>query len=413
MIPPLLGQRPFRNFWLGETISVFGDQITQLAVPIVAVLVLGAEPAQMGLLTAVGLLPHLLFSLPAGVWLDRVASRRRMMIVADVGRALFIVSIPVAYVAGILNLPQLYVVAFAVGSLTVVFDIAWNTFFVAVTPREDFVSANSLLSGSRSLANVGGPAIGGVLMQVFGAPLAVLLDALSFLGSAFFLSINRATEPPVEEATTSIRDQLAAGVSFILRDPIMRPTLFSVAWVNLFNFAFSALVILYVTTYLGVDVGALGLAVGAGAVGGILGAVVAARVGRRIGIGRAYAVGLLLFPAPLIAIPLIGGSTAVILATLFGAEFLSGFGVMILDINAGALITARIPDAIRSRATGSWRFVNYGVRPIGALMGGLLGTLIGVQETLLLATVVSLFGVLFLFRSPVLGLHDVPETGEV
>lgn len=410
MIPPLLHHRTFRNFWLGETISVFGDQITLLAIPIVAVLVLGARSAEMGLLTAVGLLPHLLFSLPAGVWLDRVANRRRLMILADLGRALLIGSIPIAYLAGALALPQLYVIAFSVGCLAVIFDISWNTLFVAVTPREDFVTANSLLNGSRSLANVGGPAIGGVLMQVFGAPLAIILDALSYIGSAFFLTINRAAEPPIEHNSQGIRAQLAAGGNFIVRDPIMRPTLLSVAWVNLFNFAFSALFILYVTTYLGVTPGALGLALGAGAVGGVLGAIVAARVGRRIGIGRAYALGLLIFPVSLVAIPLVSGSLPIILAVLFATEFISGFGVMILDISAGSLITARTPDAIRGRAAGAWRFVNYGVRPIGAVMGGLLGTAIGVRETLLVVSLAAVAGVLWLIGTPVLRLRDLPES---
>lgn len=162
LIPPLLRRAPFRNFWLGQTISVFGDQITLLAVPLVAVLVLDAQPADMGLLTAAGLLPHLLFSLPAGVWLDRVHHRRRLMIVVDLARAGLIATIPIAYLAGALTLGQLYVVAFLVGTLTALFDIAWNTIFVAVTPREDFVTANSLLNGSRSLAYVAGPSIGGL-----------------------------------------------------------------------------------------------------------------------------------------------------------------------------------------------------------------------------------------------------------
>ena len=205
LIPPLLRRAPFRNFWIGQTISVFGDQITLLAIPVVAVLILKAQPADMGLLTAVGLLPHLMFSLPAGVWLDRQARRRRLMIIVDIARALAIVTIPLAYVLGVLSLPQLFMVAFIVGTLAVVFDISWNTLFVAVTPREDFVSANSLLNGSRSLAYVGGPSIGGLLIQILGAPLAVLADAVSYLVSAVFLGRVKAIEPPVEPPGQSIR----------------------------------------------------------------------------------------------------------------------------------------------------------------------------------------------------------------
>lgn len=212
MIPPLLRQGPFRNFWLGQTISVFGDQITLLALPIVAVLVLHAQPEDMALLTALGLLPHLLFSLPAGVWLDRVHSRRRLMILADICRALVIATVPLAYLAGALGMAQLFIVAFLVGTLAVAFDIAWNTIFVAVVRREEYVSASSLLNGSRSLAQVGGPSVGGGLIQLLGAPMAILVDAFSFIGSAIFLGRVKATEPPIEPNTLGLRAQLLSGL---------------------------------------------------------------------------------------------------------------------------------------------------------------------------------------------------------
>ena len=412
MIPPILHRAPFRNFWLGQTISVVGDQFTLLAIPIIAALLLGASPAEMGLLTAVGLLPHLLFSLPAGVWLDRVHRRRRLMIIVDLARAALIATIPIAFVFGALSLPQLYIITFLVGALAVVFDISWNTLFVAVTPRQDFVTANSLLNGSRSLAYVLGPSIGGLLIQFLGAATAMVADAFSYVASALFLGRVKAVEPPIEPAGASIREQLATGLRFIARDPIMRPSLLSVATVNLFNFAFHALFILYVTTVLLVEPGLLGLALGAGAVGGLLGALVAGRIGRRIGLGPAYALGLIIFPASLIAIPLVQGSLPIVLLMLVLTEFGAGFGVMILDISAGTIIQARTPDSIRGRANGAWRFVNYGIRPIGALMGGVLGTAIGVRETLIVSTLLSLTGVLFLVGTPLLRLRDIPEQAE-
>ncbi len=413
MIPSLLRQAPFRNFWIGQTISVIGDQVTLLAVPIIAVLVLHAEAAQMGLLTAVGLLPHLFFSLPAGVWLDRVHHRRRLMIAIDLVRALVIATIPLAFVLGILSLEQLFLVTFVAGTLAVGFDIAWNTLFVAVAQRDEYVQANSLLSGSRSLAQVAGPSIGGILIQLLGGAYVMLIDALSFVASALFLLRTKATEPPVEPQTDSLVRQLVTGASFIYRDPIMRPGLLSVATVNLFNFAFQALFILYVTTYLNVEPGLLGLALGAGAVGAVVGALIAGRVGRRIGLGPAYALGLVLFPAALILIPLAAGPLPVILAILFVTEFLAGLGVMILDINVGAFMQARIPDKIRGRAMGAFRFVNYGIRPIGALMGGALGGLIGVRETLFVVTLAALTGVLWIIWSPVIRMRDMPEPAEV
>lgn len=414
-IPPLLFDAvDFRRLWLGQTISVFGDQITLLGLPLVAVLVLGAEAAEMGYLTAAGLLPHLLFSLPAGAWLDRVQRRRRLMIAADLGRAALVASIPVAYVMGVLSMAQLYLVGFLTGSLAVAFDLSWNTVFVAVTRRERYVEAMALLNGSRSLAWVGGPTLGGLLVQVLGAPLAMLADGLSYLGSVLFLRRIEATEPPIEHEEGTLRERLLAGLSFIFRDEIMRPTLLAAATINLFNFAFSALLILYATTTLGVEPGVLGLALGAGAVGGVIGAIVASRVGRRIGLGPAYALGCVLFPLPLVLVPTAGAEMAmpVILGLLLLAVFGAGLGVMILDINVGAVISARTPDRIRARAGGAFRFINYGIRPIGALLGGTLGAAIGVRETLFVVTIAAVSGVLWLVGSPVLKLRDLPDAPE-
>jgi MFS family permease len=195
----------------------------------------------------------------------------------------------------------------------------------------------------------------------------------------------------------------------------MRPALLSVATVNFFSYAFSALFILYATTYLGLDPGLLGLVLGAGAIGAVLGAVVASRVGRNIGIGPSYALGLLVFSGSWILVPLAtpGWPLVVVAGLVLVSEFIGGLGVMILDINAGAIIPARTPHAIRSRVTGGWRFVNMGIRPIGAVVGGLAGGLIGVRETMFVATIGALCGMLFLIRSPVLSLHEVPETAEI
>jgi MFS family permease len=414
-VPALIRETPFRRFWIGQTISMFGDQVSALALPVVAVLFLGAEAEQMGLLTAIGLLPHLLFSLPAGVWLDRVRARRRLMILTDIGRAAAIAFIPLAFFLNVLSLPLLFAVAFVVGTLSVVFDISWNTVYVAVTKREQYIEANSLLNGSRSLSSVGGPAVGGILVQVLGAPLALVADAVSYLGSALFLGRIRAEEPPIESDPGSVRSQLMTGLRFIGGDAVIRPTLVSVGTLNFFNYCFQALLYLYVLDRLGVDPGVFGFALGAGAVGAVLGALTASRIGRRLGIGRAYALGLVLFPLFTILIPVAGPDfpPVLILALLFVAEFGSGFGVMILDINAGALLIARTPDRIRGRANGAFRFINMGIRPIGAAVGGLLGGIFGVRETLFLVTVLQLAGVLTLIGSPILRIRDIPATADL
>ena len=405
----LLRGADFRNLWLGQTVSLFGDQITLIALPLAAVLVLDADAAEMGYLTAAELVPHLLFSLPAGAWLERVERRRWLMIASDLARAGLLASIPVAYALDALTFGQLYAVAFLTGTLAVVFDISYMTLYVAVTKREDYVDANSLLNGSRAFSYVAGPSLGGILVQLLSAPAALLADAFSFIGSALFLTRIRAKEPPLEPALGGMWAQVKEGMSFMFRHSILRPSLISVAILNFFNFVFAALFILYATRELDVRSGTLGIVLGAGAVGGLLGAVVAGRLGRRIGIGPSFVLGMVLFPAPLLLVPLAGGSKALVLAMLFTAEFLSAVGVMILDINAGAIITAFTPHRLRSRATGALRFVNYGVRPLGALAGGALGSAFGLRPTLWFAAAAGLLGVLWLIPSPIPRLLELPE----
>jgi MFS family permease len=405
----LLREPDFRRLWLGQTVSLFGDQVTFIALPLAAVLVLDANAAQMGYLGAAALMPHLLFSLPAGVWLERVGRRRVVMIASDLARALLLASIPVVYWLGSLTFAHLYGVAFLTGTFAVLFDISYSTLFVAVTTREQYVEANSLLNGSRAFSFVAGPSTGGILVQLLSAPTALLADGASFLASALFLGRIDAPEPPIEASEGGLRERVWEGVRFIARSRILRPSLASVATLNFFNFAFGALFILYATRELGVKAGTLGIVLGAGAVGGLLGAVVAGRIGRRIGLGPAFVVGMVLFPAPLLLIPFAEGPRPLVLAMLFSAEFLSGLGVMILDINVGAIMTALTPHRLRSRSSGAFRFVNYGVRPLGSLFGGALGSAIGLRPTLFVTAALGVAGVLWLLPSPVPALIELPE----
>jgi MFS family permease len=405
----LLRQPNFRTFWLGQTISLFGDQITLIALPLAAVLVLDASAAEMGYLGAAALLPHLFFALPAGVLLERVARRRRVMILADLGRAALLGAIPLAYAFDSLSFALLYVVAFGTGTLAVLFDISYTTLFVSVVQREAYIEANSLINGSRSFSYIGGPSVGGVLVQLLSAPAALLVDAVSFLASAVFLGRLEAPEPPLERHTTRVRDEVKEGLAFLFRNSILRPALFGTATLNFFNYAFWALFLLYAIDELGIRAGTLGLVLGAGACGGLLGAVVAGRLGRRIGLGPAFILGMVLFPLPLLLVPAAEGPRPVVLAMLFVAEFLSGLGVMILDINASAFMIALTPDRLRSRTTGAFNFVNWGIRPLGSLLGGALGSALGLRPALWLSSIAALAGVLWLLPSPIPALHDLPE----
>ena len=407
--PPLLRQPEFLKLWAAQSISQLGDQVTLLALPLVAVLTLDASAAQMGFLVAAELLPHLFFSLFAGVWIERSQRRRHLMILADLMRALLLASVPLAAAFDVLSFPQVYAVAFAVGTFAVMFEVSWMTLFVSVVPRRDFVDANSKLSLSRSVSFVTGPSMAGFLVQLLTAPVTLLLDAFSYLGSALFLSRIRAEEPPVEQDSNGVLRSLRDGMRFVLRDELIRADLACAATINLFNFVFHAIFILYATKELGVAPGTLGVALGAGAVGGILGALVAPRLERAIGIGRSVVIGAVLFPAPLILVPLASGSELQLGLILGAAEFFSSVGVMIFDVSAASMTFLRTPDRIRSRTAGTFRFVNYGIRPIGALLGGALGTAIGLQTTLWIGVLGALAGVVWLFASPIPRLREVTE----
>ena len=241
----LLRERTFRRYWSAQTISYVGDQVTLLALPLLAVLVLKATPIEMGLLTAAGLAANLVLSLPAGVWVDRRRHRRYVMIVSDVARALLLASVPVAYAFGHLSLIQLYVVAFGIGCFSILFDLSNATMFVCVVPSTGFVQGNSLINGSRAMSFVGGPALGGFLVQLLSAPVALIADSVSYLGSAFNLLRIRPTEPAPEHHT---QGQLSAGLKFLMSSRVLWQGIVAVATVNLFNYMFTALVILYVTT---------------------------------------------------------------------------------------------------------------------------------------------------------------------
>jgi MFS family permease len=219
--PRLLREnRNFRRYWIGQSISLFGDQITTLALPLVGVIVLHAGPAQMGYLTAAHLAPFLVFSLHAGAWVDRRGRRRQVMIAADLAQAVLLASIPLAYALGSLTITQLYVVSFATGTMTMLFFVSQSSLFVALAPRERYLEANSLLYGSRAFSFVGGPSVAGALVQAIKAPYALLVDAFSFLFSAWFLSSIAPIEAP---ASGGGEGQVVAGARFIKRSRTFGP----------------------------------------------------------------------------------------------------------------------------------------------------------------------------------------------
>jgi len=300
----LLRGADFRNLWLGETVSLFGDQVTLIALPLAAVLVLDADAAEMGYLTAAALIPHLLFSLPAGAWLERVERRRWLMIASDVARAGFLASIPVAYAFDALTFGQLYAVAFGAGALSVLFNVSDASLFQTIVPRDRFVEASSLLNGSRAFSFVAGPTVAGFLVRAVSAPGALVADALSFLCSGALLGRIRPREPQADGDQGGI----TVGLRWIAGSPLVRASLLATATINFFNFVFWALFILYATRALGVRPGVLGLVLGAGAFGGVLGSLVTGRLSRRFGVGPVMIAGSVLFFASDLSKPVTGQS---------------------------------------------------------------------------------------------------------
>ena len=402
---PLLRDVVFRRYWSAFSVSLVGDQVTTVAVPLTAVLALHAGAGTMGLLTALEWLPSLLFGMHAGAWADRHGRRRQLMIACDLGRCALLGTIPVAYALGVLTLGQLLAVVFAAGTLSILFNVAHQTLFVSIVAPPRYVDGQSLLYGSRAMSFVVGPSLGGLLTQLLTAPFAIVADALSFLGSAFFLRRISPVEPPADDGKGGVTQ----GLRFIARSPIVRASLIGVAVVNFFNLMFFALVMLYAVRVLHFGAGLLGLVLGCGAFGGVLGAVVTKAIAARIGAGLAYVAGAFWFTAPLALVPLAPvpaavhgahGTSFAVIAMLFGAEFLSGFGVMVLDISIGAIFASVIPDAVRSRVGGAFSAINYGTRPLGALLGGLLGAAVGLRPALWVAVIGGVVGAALLVPSP-------------
>ena len=387
---------PFSSITLVPNYSAIhiGDRITGLALPLTAILLLHARPAEMGYLTAAGLLPFLLLSLPVGVWLDRRGRRRSLMILSDIGRMLLLLSIPAAFITGWLTLIQLYIVVGVVGVMQVVFDLAYPSVVTTVVGPDDYLSASTLLQGSRAVSQLVGPGLAGYLVEVLTAPIALVVDAASFVVSAIGLA-TMATKQE-EPVTLAEPKDVTEGLRFVWASAPARLILIALSIANFFNYIFSTLYVLYATRSLHIHPAMLGLIFSVGAIGTALGAIVAAPLARKLGTGNVLAIGVALFTVPLILVPLAGGHRIDIIGFLVIAELGSGFGVMLLDISFASMALSLIPNAIRSRANGAFTFINYGVRPIGALAGGWLPGLVGIHGTLWLATVGACFSGLWL-----------------
>jgi predicted MFS family arabinose efflux permease len=402
--------RRFATYWAGQTVSEVGDRVSELAIPLIAVTMLHASPGAVGLLTAAVWMPHLI-SLVVGAWVDQQRFKKRIMVWANVFQGLTVLSLPVAHYVGAITMTQLFAVALLSGAAGVVYQTAYPSFFVSLVRKDQYLEANSLTSTTRSGSFIVGPALGGGLIQALTAPVALIVDGVSFLVAALLtrqVSIDESAREHDESDDRLLR-RARAGMRFVLRHPYLKASLGCATTINFFSFVVSALVILYASRHLGLSAGVIGLAFGIGASGGLLGAALATPVARRIEVGRTIAVGAVVFAAPMALLPLASGSTWTKAAVLGLVEFLSGVGVMLFDINLNALQTAVTPDDMRSRTSGAFSTINYGIRPLGAIVGGFCGELIGIGPTMIAAAIGGSLSFLWLLRSPIITTRTIDE----
>ena len=406
---PLWRDRRFATYWAGQGISQFGDRITELAIPLIAVTSLHVGASTVGLLTAAVWAPNLL-SLIVGTWVDHHPRKRRLLILADVLRCVVLLTLPIAHLLGAITLAQLFLVALLAGLGQVLYQTSYPSFFVGLVRRDQFVEANSLLSGTRSASFVAGPAVAGGLIQAVTAPVAMLVDAVTFAISAVLIGRVDVPDLPVEDGDGSgLWRRARDGMALVLGNPYLRASLACATTINLFNLMAGTLVVLYASRELGLSPGLIGLALGIGSTGGLLGTVIAGPLSRRIGVGRTIALGAVVFSAPFALMPLAQGPTWSRAGVIALVEFISAVGVMCLDIPLNALMTAVTPDGVRSRVTGAFSSINYGIRPAGAILGGLMGEWIGIAPTMVVSAAGGSLSVLWLLRSPVISTRSITD----
>ncbi|MQA32592.1 MFS transporter [Modestobacter roseus] len=396
----------FRRLWAAETVSQVGTQVTLLALPVLAVSLLDATPLQMGYLTALETAAFLLIGLPAGAWVDRWR-RKRVLVTADLVRAVVLGTLPLAYLLDVLTLGQLFVVAALTGTATVFFDVAYQSYLPALVDRDQLVDGNGKLEASRAVAQVAGPGVTGVLLRVMSAPVVIALDAASFLLSAFFLGrIRRPDVVPDRAGRRSLRAEIGEGLSFVVRQPLLRRIVACTGTSNLFSSITTTLLVLYALRELELSESTLGLVFSAGAVGGLVGAATAARFARRVGEGRAIPLAILV-ALPFTALtPLAAVGAPLVLLTLGQLGF--SWSVVVYNVTQVSFRQRLCPPALLGRMNASVRFIVFGTMPLGGLLGGVLGTWLGVLPALWIAAAGQVLAAGWVVASPLRHLRELP-----
>ncbi len=409
---PSLAKDPnFRHFWAGVTLGQLGAQLGNIALPVVAVQLLLASELQLGVLNASATAAFLLVGLPAGAWVDRWA-KRRVMIRADVVRAVAISAIPVLWAFDALAMWHLYVVAAVIGVATVFFDVAYQSVLPFLVRRDQVADANGKLEGVAQVARVAGPAAGGLLLKVISAPLLFIADAIGYAASALLLSRVRDREVPRARAPEArLRTEIADGLAFVVRHPLLVRIVACTTLSNLAStLAFTLLPIL-VLRMIGLEPFWFGVVMGAGAVGGILGAVLAPRIARVVGEGTAIPLSALIAGPTWALVPLSAsvGSPYLAAAMLVLAEFCFSFSVLVYNVMQVSMRQRICPEHLLGRMNASIRFFVWGIMPLAALLSGFLGNRIGVVPTMWVAVGLLVLAALPVLLSPLLGMRTLPD----
>jgi MFS family permease len=411
--PSVVRNPDFLRLWAAETISQFGTQVSLLALPIVAVALLQATPLEVALLGTIEFVPFMLFSLPAGAWVDRLR-RRPILIVGDVARGIALATIPVAYVFSALTIWQLYVVGFVVGTLTVFFDVAYQSYLPSLVERDQLVDGNGKLEVSRTIAQTAGPAIGGGLIGLLTAPIAIVADAISYELSALLVFLIRrpeaAPDPHVDEygrAREGLRHEVREGLRYVLGNEYLRGIAAATGTSNLFSNIAMAVLIVYAVRDLGMGASQIGLVFGLGNLGALAGALTADRLRRRFGLGTSIVASMLLSGPGLLLIPLAPKAFPIPLLVLSGLVI--GFSNVVYNINQVSFRQAITPAAMQGRMNATMRFIVWGTIPIGSILGGIIATASSVSTAIWVGAIGSFLAVIPLVITPVRTLRDMPS----
>lgn len=402
----LLRQRDFRLYWTGDAVSQIGTQISLLAIPLIAVLLLDASPFQVGLLVAVEFLGFLVVGLPAGAWCDR-RRRRPIMVVADFVRCALLASIPIASAFDVLTLGHLLAVALLLGIATVFFDVAAQSYLPSLIPPADLVEGNAKLQANQSVALVAGPTVAGALVQALTAPVAIAFDAASFLVSALNIAAIRKSEPePDRPRERHLGREIAEGIGIVLNNPILRTIASATATLNFFTAFFAAVIVIFLARELDLSPGAIGALMSAGGLGGVLAAIVAGRINRRFGQTRSVWLPLTVGVPLGLLIPVTQRGPLLVMFVVGWFGF--SFALVAYNIAQVTVRQQLCPRRLLGRMNATMRFLSWGVMPVGALLGGALGESIGVRPTLWVIQIGQLLAPAILLLSPLRTLRSLP-----